>query len=261
MEEGTAASAYRQGREQRTNGSSVAGGTDYIFQPSPPISSARRHVFHSNDRAPWITSGVGCTPIGALHSDNDNVTVPEGQWRWCSVLTANREGGAHLQWAMTTLKSAASEAEKHGLIHIPALRWETPRSWNSSQPDPPTPPPPRLNFAAALAHALVAMSQPGILIRVLFSTRSEPRPPESNLIKGFFSVPHSSHSWVHAAQGPTNRPLWMDCMAASHPDFIKQVHNHITPSPQSSFLFFVVLLTRASPKNSKIRAAVCQKEN
>lgn len=134
MEEGTAASAYRQGREQRTNGSSVAGGTDYIFQPSPPISSARRHVFHSNDRAPWITSGVG-----ALHSDNDNVTVPEGQWRWCSVLTANREGGAHLQWAMTTLKSAASEAEKHGLIHIPALRWETPRSWNSSQPDPPPP--------------------------------------------------------------------------------------------------------------------------
>lgn len=112
MEECMAASAYRQGWAQQTNGSYVAGGADYVFQSSPPISSARRHVFHSNDRAPWITSGVKRTPVGTLHSDNDNVTVPEGQWRRCSVLTANREEGGAFTVSNDNIKISGKWSRK-----------------------------------------------------------------------------------------------------------------------------------------------------
>lgn len=120
-------------RMDQFNGSYATGGTDYVYQSFPPISSARRHVFHSDDRAPWIMSNTSSTPIGALHYDNDSVTILEGQWQRRSVKSANR--GSHLQWAMTTLKSVPSEAEKHGLIHILALCWETLRY--ATRPTPP----------------------------------------------------------------------------------------------------------------------------
>lgn len=69
-------------------------------------------MFHGNDGAPWITSGGRRTPIGTLHSDNDNVSVPEGQWRWCSVLTANREGGGPFTVSNDNIKISGKWSRK-----------------------------------------------------------------------------------------------------------------------------------------------------
>lgn len=149
------------------------GGTDYVYQSFLPIRPARRHVFHSNNRAPWIMSNTSGTPIGALHYDNDSVTILEGQWRRRSVKSANR--GSHLQWAMTTLKSKPSEAEKHGLIHT-EVRDPPHPTWTLLQP---------WHMPSWQCHTPVFWYW-----FCFYQTRKRlrgPPPQESNLSKGFFS--------------------------------------------------------------------------
>lgn len=82
-----------------------------------------------------------------------------------------------------------------------------------------------------------------------------PRPPGSNLIKGFFlcntALTHECTQHKSQQTGPTRRTAWLRPILVSLSRFTTTSRRR----HKAASCFFVVFLTRESPKNSKIRAA------